>query len=110
MDSSADALTLEADALQRRLLGDVVDLSACLKPVRRRGAEEMVDELPLGFGPDAVTAVLWEEDDADLVGGPPTDSTPVHHAGTRAVAEHYREVLWPITGNSPDLIIEIPHL
>lgn len=51
MDSSADALTLEADALQRLLLGDVVDLSAGLKPVRRRGAEEMVDELPLRFGP-----------------------------------------------------------
>jgi len=39
-----------------------------------------------------VTAVLWEEDDADLVDGPPTDSTPVHNAGTRAVVEHYREV------------------
>jgi hypothetical protein len=50
----------EADPFQRPLFGNVANLRAGLQTVCRRGAEEILDELPLRFGLDPMAAVLGE--------------------------------------------------
>ena len=57
---SIHSLAFEADTFQRPLLGNVVNLRAGLQTVRGSGAEEILDELPLRFCPNPMTAVFGE--------------------------------------------------
>lgn len=69
------------------LLRKVVHFGSGLQAVRRGPAEQILDELTLGFYPNAMPSVFREQRDPDLEGPGRTDCTPGHPARTRTVLE-----------------------
>jgi hypothetical protein len=69
-----DALAAEAGPLQRLLLGEVLDIGDGLESVGQGRGEQVLDQQSLRCGPQALAAVLGEQEGADLqqpASGPP---------------------------------------
>jgi hypothetical protein len=69
------------------LLGAVVDFRARLEPMRRRGREQILDQLTLSFGPETGASAFREHRDADLVVRSCANGKPRHPTGATAVIE-----------------------
>jgi hypothetical protein len=85
------ALALEADALQRSLLGDVVDLGRGLEAVDRRRREQVVDELSLRLGSDPTSSMLGVDPDPDLEVSRLSNGSPAHHPDTGPILQRDRQ-------------------
>src|SRR4029450_4552306 len=90
VQAALHALPAEPDPLHGPPLRRAAGLGPGLDPVHRSGREEVVHQLPLGFGADATAPVLGEQRDADLERGR-GHTTPADPAGTGALSHLDRQ-------------------